>query len=76
MSSIEIFGALSVSLMMLFYALEKRASVFVLLFSAACLASSGYAVAIQAWPFAVVEFLWAGIAFHRWKTTKRNKRLT
>ena len=67
---VEAFGALAVSLMALFYALEKRCPVFVLLFARACLASSGYAVAIRSWPFAVVELLWAGVALRRWVQTR------
>ena len=63
---IELFGALAVSLMVLFYALEERSPTFVLLFAGACLASSLYAFAIRSWPFAGVEFLWAGIAARRW----------
>lgn len=63
---IDIFGTIAVSLMALFYMLEAKHSIFILLFATACLASSGYAVMIESWPFAVVEFLWAGIAFWRW----------
>lgn len=69
---IDIMGTVAVSLMAVFYMLEKRHTVFILLFSLACLASSGYAIAIESWPFAVVEFLWAGIAFVRWlKSSKK-----
>ncbi|MBL1240515.1 MAG: hypothetical protein COB13_001590 [OCS116 cluster bacterium] len=63
---IDLFGTLAVSLMAIFYLLEKRHHIYILLFSGACLASSSYAVAIESWPFAVIEFLWAGIAFWRW----------
>ncbi|MBL4787222.1 MAG: hypothetical protein JKY49_17575 [Cohaesibacteraceae bacterium] len=63
---IEVFGAIAVSLMALFYALEKKHRIFVLLFAFACLASSIYAFAIQSWPFAIIELVWFGIAFWRW----------
>lgn len=63
---VEWFGAVAVSLMALFYALEQRSPTFVLLFAGACLASSCYAFAIRSWPFAAVELLWAGIAVRRW----------
>ncbi len=49
------------------YALEARSPRFVLLFAGFCLASSAYAVAIASWPFAVVELLWAGIAWRRYR---------
>ena len=71
-AGIEIFGAIAVSLMALFYALEKRSPVFILLFACACLASSGYAALIRSWPFAAVELLWAGVALHRWRQAGTN----
>ena len=66
MELVELFGALSVGAMALFYALEERSASFILLFAGACLASSAYAMAIRSWPFATVELLWAGIALRRW----------
>ncbi|MFT5041207.1 MAG: hypothetical protein ACI8TX_002179 [Hyphomicrobiaceae bacterium] len=66
MDSVEMFGALAVTTMVTCYALEERAPVFVLGFAGACLASSLYAFLIGSWPFAVVEFVWAGIALARW----------
>ncbi len=65
-ASTDLFGAAAVSLMMVFYALERRSPVFILLFAGACLASSAYAFAIRSWPFAIIEFLWAGVAARRW----------
>lgn len=67
---IDIFGTIAVSLMAIFYMLEKRGRIYILLFALACLMSSGYAVIIESWPFAVIEFLWAGIAFWRWWKAK------
>jgi hypothetical protein len=37
-----LFGALTVTALLVFYALEERAAVFVLCFSSACAASSVY----------------------------------
>ena len=71
-AGIEAFGGLAVSSMALCYALEPRAAVFVLLFALSCLASSFYAVLIRSWPFAVVELLWAGVAFRRWAQHRRS----
>jgi hypothetical protein len=42
MSPLTLFGMLAVSAMLVFYALEDRSRVFVLLFAAACAASSVY----------------------------------
>ncbi len=66
--AVQVFGAVAVSLMALFYALEPRRPVFTLLFAFACLASSAYAVAIESWPFAVIEVVWAGVAVRRWRS--------
>lgn len=63
---IDLYGTLSVSLMAIFYMLEKRNRHYIFLFAVACLMSSGYAILIESWPFAVVEFLWSGVAFLRW----------
>ena len=43
MELVEVFGAVSVAAMALFYALEERSPWFVLLFAAACLASGANA---------------------------------
>ena len=66
MEPVDAFGAVAVSLMVLFYALEQRAPGFILAFACACLLSSAYAIAIGAWPFAIVELIWSGVAAHRW----------
>ncbi|MEE9207092.1 MAG: hypothetical protein V3U67_01765 [Gemmatimonadota bacterium] len=76
MEFIEVFGAVAVAAMALFYALEERSAWFILLFAASCLASTGYAVAIRSWPFATVELLWAGIALRRWIRVSRPSPLT
>jgi hypothetical protein len=60
------FGALAVTAMLLFYALEARSVAFVLAFAAACLASSAYGFLQGAWPFGVVELVWSGVAARRW----------
>lgn len=66
MDVLTLFGAVAVSLMLLFYALEHRSSVFVLAFAGACAASSIYGFAQRAWPFGVVEAVWAVVALRRW----------
>ncbi len=66
MDGLTLFGAVAVSLMLLFYALEHRASAFVLAFAAACAASSAYGFAQGAWPFGVVEAVWTAVALRRW----------
>ena len=72
MSGLTIFGAAAVSAMLLCYALESRAAGFVLAFALACLASSAYGFLQGAWPFGIVEFIWAGVAIRRWRNRTRN----
>ncbi len=67
MDALTVYGALSVTLMMIAYALESRAALFVLTFAGACLASSVYGFLQGAWPFGAVEIVWAGVAFVRWR---------
>jgi hypothetical protein len=55
--------------MMLMYALEKRGKVFILAFGCGCLLSSAYGFLAGTWPFGVVEAIWAGVAFNRYRNT-------
>jgi hypothetical protein len=74
MNALTWFGFFSVGAMLLFYALEYRAPVFVLYFAAACVASSIYGFLQGAWPFGIVEAVWAGVAVRRWRSrTSRNR---
>lgn len=66
MTILTAFGAISVTLMMLFYALEDRSRWFTLAFAAACAAASAYGWLAGAWPFGVVELVWAGVAVRKW----------
>lgn len=56
--------------MLLCYALEARSPWFILAFAAACLASSAYGFLQGAWPFSIVEFIWAGVALRRWQAQR------
>ena len=66
--SITIFGVLALTFMMVMYALERRHRGFVLAFAAGCLLSSAYGFLSGAWPFGVVELVWAGVAIWRYST--------
>jgi hypothetical protein len=67
MALLTIFGAVAVTAMMLFYALEHRHRAFVLAFACACVASSAYGFMAGTWPFGVVEAVWAVVAVRRWQ---------
>jgi hypothetical protein len=66
MSGVTIFGLVAVSLMLFFYALEKRHHWCILAFSGSCLLASAYGFLQGAWPFGLVEVVWSGVALHRW----------
>ena len=68
MNALTLFGLVAVSAMLLFYALEARASGFVLAFAAACAASSAYGFLQGAWPLGAVEAVWSLVALQRWRT--------
>lgn len=66
MSSLSIFGLTSVTLMMVFYALEAKSRWFILGFAFACVLGSLYGFLQGAWPFGVVEAVWAVVAVRKW----------
>jgi hypothetical protein len=60
------FGLFAVSAMLICYAFEDRCSAFVLAFAGACALGSIYGFMQGAWPFGLVEAVWAVIALRRW----------
>ena len=67
MTMLTAFGALSVTVMMLSYAFERRHRVFILVFAAGCFTSSAYGWLAGTWPFGVVEAIWGFIGLYRWR---------
>jgi hypothetical protein len=65
--SLTAFGLLSVTAMLVFYALEDRNPAYILAFAGACALASIYGFIQGAWPFGVVEAIWTLIAVHRWR---------
>lgn len=72
MDSLTVFGLIAVSAMLLFYALEDRSPWFVLAFAGACLLASAYGFLQGAWPFGLVEAIWALVAVQRWRSRISN----
>jgi hypothetical protein len=66
MDRLTAFGLLAVGLMLAFYTLEHRSRLFVLAFAGSCLMGSAYGFLQGAWPFGVVEVIWAFVALRRW----------
>lgn len=67
MDGLTLFGLLAVTAMLVFYAVEPRGAQFVLAFAVACALASTYGFLQGAWPFGVVEAIWAVVALRRWR---------
>lgn len=64
------FGVVSAATMVLAYSLESRGSIWIAVFSVACLTTAVYGAVSGAWLFAVLEVIWAGIAMKRFQATQ------
>ena len=71
MDALSLFGLLAVSAMLVTYALEDRSHWYVLAFAAACALGSIYGFLQGAWPFGLVEAVWAAIALRRWRIRRQ-----
>ena len=71
LDGLTLFGLLSLSAMLVFCALEHRSQWFVLAFAGGCVAASVYGFLQGAWPFGVVELIWAAVAFKRWLSLRQ-----
>ena len=67
MTPLSLFGLLAVTAMLVCYAYEHRSPWFVLAFAISCALGSNYGFLQGAWPFGVVEAVWAVIALRRWR---------
>jgi hypothetical protein len=70
LNPLNLFGLFAVTAMLVTYALEQRSHWFILAFAIACLLGSAYGFLQGAWPFGMVEAVWAGVAVYRWKKTR------
>ena len=66
MDGLTLFGLLAVTAMLVSYALEARSPWYILAFAFACGLGSAYGFLQGAWPFGVVEAIWALVALRRW----------
>lgn len=66
---VTIYGVVAVTFMMTMYALERRCRVYILGFAVGCVLSSVYGFLSGAWPFGIVEVIWAGVAARRYQVT-------
>jgi hypothetical protein len=67
MDNLTAFGLFAVTAMLVTYALEERSAWFILAFAGACALGSVYGFLQGAWPFGLVEAIWALVAVRRWR---------
>lgn len=65
-AALTAYGVVALTFMMTMYALEGRHRGFVLAFAGGCLLASSYGFLSGAWPFGVVEAIWAVVAVRRY----------
>ena len=71
MDRLTLFGLFAVTAMLVFYALEARGRGYVLAFRGRMRPRIGLRVPQGAWPFGVVEAVWAVVAVRRWRLARR-----
>ena len=67
MDALTLFGLVAVTMMLVCYALEARSPWYILAFAVSCALGSAYGFLQGAWPFGVVEAIWALVALRRWR---------
>ena len=70
MDRLTAFGLFAVTAMLISYSLEKRSPWFILAFAGACALGSIYGFLQGAWPFGIIEAIWAIVALRRWTSAK------
>jgi hypothetical protein len=71
MDALSAFGLLAVTVMLVTYALENRSHWFILAFAGGCVLGSIYGFLQGAWPFGLVEAVWAIVAANRWHRSNK-----
>lgn len=71
MDALTLFGLAAVAAMLVFYALEDRSPWWSLAFAGACVLGSVYGFLQGAWPFGLIEAVWALVAASRWRARMR-----
>jgi hypothetical protein len=72
MSLLTLYGLFAVTAMLVCYALEERSPWWILGFAIACALGSIYGFLQGAWPFGLVEAIWAGVALRRWVAKQKS----
>ena len=70
-SALNVYGAIALVIMMIFYMLENRSPTFTLLFGIMCISTSLYGFLAGTWPFGVIELAWFIVAIRKYLKIKR-----
>jgi len=70
MDPLTLFGLFAVTAMLICYALEDRNPLYIAGFAGACALGSVYGFLQGAWPFGIVEAIWAAVAVRRWSNRR------
>jgi hypothetical protein len=73
MDGLTAFGLFAVTAMLVCYALEQRSTWFIPAFAGSCALGSLYGFLQGAWPFGLVEAMWAIVAPRRWHHTRSRR---
>jgi hypothetical protein len=73
MTVLSAFGLFAVTAMLVCYAFEERSRWFTVGFAVACALGSLYGFLQGAWPFGLVEAVWALVALHKWRRTRSSR---
>ncbi|MDR3511170.1 MAG: hypothetical protein P4L73_06030 [Caulobacteraceae bacterium] len=71
MDALTLFGLFAVSAMLVCYAMEARSPWWTLAFAGSCALGGAYGFLQGAWPFGLVEGVWAVIAARKWWGLRR-----
>lgn len=66
MDALTAFGLFAVTAMLVCYMLEDRSPWWTLALAGGCAMGSAYGFLQGAWPFGLVEAVWAGVAVNKW----------
>lgn len=75
MDALTTLGVAAVTAMLIIYALEARSHWFTLAFALACALGSTYGFLQGAWPFGLVEAVWALVALDKWRRRRAQRKL-
>jgi len=73
LDTVEVFGIIAITTMVVAYALEKRGRVFIVIFAIGCAMAASYAYLIGSYPFMIAEAIWSAVAFWRWYSVGKSE---